>query len=173
MVESGLLPILWFTAGAVTALLSMWLGLVSLAYEVEQWLRRLRSAELLNGPPLEEPSPMGRINAIADLFVPELKAEVKRLNTAAVAFETWVEQAAAEKRSQRSVSQVTLERYAEVQRAVLERVNCSCGVPSIVAAGKRRPISMFRWSTARPIFHGCPRICWFRWDAGSTSWISN
>jgi len=145
MVESGLLPILWFTAGAVTALLSMWLGgwvffrmlerrerrrvrqeqlagLVSLAYEVEQWLRRLRSAELLNGPPLEEPSPMGRINAIADLFVPELKAEVKRLNTAAVAFETWVEQAAAEKRSQRSVSQVTLERYAEVQRAVLERV---------------------------------------------------
>ena len=145
MVESGLLPILWFTAGAVTALLSVWLGgwvffrmlerrerrrvrqeqlagLVSLAYEVEQWLRRLRSAELLNGPPLEEPSPMSRINTIADLFVPELKAEVKRLNTAAVAFETWVEQAAGEKRSQRSVSQATLERHAEVQRAVLERI---------------------------------------------------
>ncbi len=145
MTDSVFWPTVWFGVGAVTAALSLILGgwvffrllehrerrrlrqeqlaaLVSLAYETEQWLRRLRSAELMNGPPLEEPSPMSRVNMIADLFVPELKAEVKRLNTAAVAYETWLEQAVGEKRSQRSVSQATLERYAEVQRAVLERV---------------------------------------------------
>ncbi len=145
MTDFGFLPMVWFGTGAIVAILSMVLGgwfffrllerreqrrlrreqlaeLVSLAYGAEQWLRRLRSAELMNGPPLEESSPMNRVNMIADLFVPELKAEVKRLNTAAIAYETWVEQAVGEKRSQRSVSQATLERYAEVQRAVLERV---------------------------------------------------
>ncbi len=145
MVEPDFVPMVWFAGGAAIALLCTWLGgwmffrmlewrergrvrreqlaeLVALAYGVEQWLRRLRSAALLNGPPLDEPSPMMRINMIADLFAPELKAEVKQLNAAAVAYETWVEQAVGEKRAQRSVSQETLERYAEVQRAVLERV---------------------------------------------------
>ncbi|HHS84326.1 MAG TPA: hypothetical protein ENK38_05285, partial [Gammaproteobacteria bacterium] len=65
---------LYFLGGAATAVVSMWLGgllffrllerrerrrllqtqlaeLVSQAFEVEQWLRRLRSAELMNGPP--------------------------------------------------------------------------------------------------------------------------
>ncbi len=143
MADSVVGQILLFAAGAVTAIISMWLGslvffrlmerrerrrllqtqlaeLVSQAYEVEQWLRRLRSAELLNGPPLEEPSPMKQVNMIARLFVPELRAEVKRLNSAVVAFEAWVEQGAAEKRSERRITQATLDKYPVVQRAVLE-----------------------------------------------------
>jgi len=134
-----------FLAGAATAMLSMWLGgllfsrllerrerrrllqtqlaeLVSQAYEVEQWLRRLRSAELMNGPSLEEPSPMKQVNMIARLFVPELRAEVKRLNTAAIAFEAWVQQGVVDKRDNRSVSQATLEKYPIVQRAVLDSI---------------------------------------------------
>ena len=134
-----------FLGGAATAVVSMWLGgllffrllerrerrrllqtqlaeLVSQAFEVEQWLRRLRSAELMNGPPLEEPSPMKQVNMIARLFVPELRAEVKRLNTAAIAFEAWVQQGVADKRGSRSVSQATLEKYPVVQRAVLDSI---------------------------------------------------
>lgn len=136
---------LYFLGGAATAVVSMWLGgllffrllerrerrrllqtqlaeLVSQAFEVEQWLRRLRSAELMNGPPLEEPSPMKQVNMIARLFVPELRAEVKRLNTAAIAFEAWVQQGVADKRDSRSVSQATLEKYPVVQRAVLDSI---------------------------------------------------
>ncbi|HHS83841.1 MAG TPA: hypothetical protein ENK38_02815 [Gammaproteobacteria bacterium] len=136
---------LYFLGGAATAVVSMWLGgllffrllerrerrrllqtqlaeLVSQAFEVEQWLRRLRSAELMNGPPLEEPSPMKQVNMIAWLFVPELRAEVKRLNTAAIAFEAWVQQGVADKRDSRSVSQATLEKYPVVQRAVLDSI---------------------------------------------------
>ncbi len=137
--------ILCFSAGAVTAILSMWLGslvffrllerreqrrllqtqlaeLVSQAYEVEQWLRRLRSAELMNGPPLEESSPMNHVNMIARLFVPELRAEVKRLNGAVIAFETWVQQGVADKRESRSVTKATLERYPAIQRTVLDSI---------------------------------------------------
>ncbi len=145
MPDSAVGQILFFSAGAITAIISMWLGslvffrllerrerrrllqtqlaeLVSQAYETEQWLRRLRSAELMNGPPLEEPSPMRHVNMIARLFVPELRAEVKRLNTAVVAFEAWVQQGVADKRDSRAVSQTTLDRYPAVQRAVLDSI---------------------------------------------------
>ncbi len=145
MPDSAISQMLFFSAGALTAIVSMWLGslvffrllerrerrrllqtqlaeLVSQAYETEQWLRRLRSAELMNGPPLEEPSPMRHVNMIARLFVPELRAEVKRLNTAVVAFEAWVQQGVADKRDSRTVSQATLDRYSAVQRAVLDSI---------------------------------------------------
>ena len=137
--------LIYFIVGALTAIVSMWLGsvvfsrlleqreqrrllqarlaeLLSQSYEVEQWLRSLRSARLMNGPPLEDPSPMKNVNTIARLFVPELGAEVKRLNSAVMAFEAWVEQGVAEKRSSRSVSQTTLDQYPVIQRAVLDGI---------------------------------------------------
>ncbi len=146
MLEPVAAQILFFSAGALTAILSMWLGslvffrllerrerrrllqtqlaeLVSHAYEVDQWLRRLRSAELMNGPPQDQPSPMKQVNMIASLFVPDMRAEVKRLNTAAVAFETWVQQGVADKRDNRSVSQATLEQYPAIHRAVLDSIS--------------------------------------------------
>ncbi len=156
MLDSMADQMLFFLAGAVTAVISMWLGgllffrllerrerrrllqtqlaeLVSQAYEVEQWLRRLRSAELMNGPPLEEPSPMKHVNMIARLFVPGLRAEVKRLNTAVVAFEAWVQQGAADKRDSRTVSQATLDKYPAVQRAVLDSITDIANKAEILA----------------------------------------
>ena len=137
--------LIYFITGALTAIVSMWSGgivfsrllerreqrrllqirlseLLSQAYEVESWLRSLRSARLMNGPPQEEPSPMKNVNTIARLFVPELGAEVKCLNSAVVAYEAWVEQGTAEKRSNRSISQTTLDQYPAIQRAVLDGI---------------------------------------------------
>lgn len=96
--------------------------LLSQAYEVEHWLKRLRSAELLNGPALNEPSPMKNVKTIARLYVPVVRPEVRNLDRAVDQFEEWVHEGVAEKRVTRSVSDKTLERYAEVQKRVLDAI---------------------------------------------------
>ena len=103
--------------------LRMQLGeLLSQAYEVEHWLKRLRSAELLDGPALNEPSPMKNVKTIARLYVPVVRPEVRNLDRAVDQFEEWVHEGVAEKRVTRSVSDKTLERYAEVQKRVLDAI---------------------------------------------------
>ncbi|MFP4131704.1 hypothetical protein [Thiohalospira sp.] len=96
--------------------------LVAQAYEVEYWLRQLRSARLLNGPPLESPNPMKHVRTIAQLHVPELRPEVRKLARAVDEFEEWVDEGVTEKRNTRQVSDETLGRYAEVHRAVLDAI---------------------------------------------------
>ena len=96
--------------------------LVAQAYEVEHWLRQLRSARLLNGPPLESPNPMKHVRTIAQLHVPELRAEVRRLARAVDGFEEWVNEGLQEKRNTRQISEATLNRYPDVHRAVLDAI---------------------------------------------------
>ncbi|WP_143613202.1 hypothetical protein [Thiohalospira halophila] len=96
--------------------------LVAQAYEVEYWLRQLRSARLLNGPPLEAPNPMKHVRTIAQLHVPELRPEVRKLARAVDEFEEWVNEGVTEKRNTRQVSDETLGRYAEVHRGVLDAI---------------------------------------------------
>ncbi|MDH5183831.1 MAG: hypothetical protein OEX12_08080 [Gammaproteobacteria bacterium] len=96
--------------------------LLSQAYEVEHWLKRLRSAELLNGPALNDPSPMKTVKMIARLYVPVVRPEVRRLDRAVDKFEEWVHEGVAEKRVTRSVSDKTLEKYSEVQKSVLDAI---------------------------------------------------
>lgn len=96
--------------------------LLSQAYEVEHWLKRLRSAELLNGPALNEPSPMKSVKAIARLYVPVVRPEVRKLDRAVDLFEEWVQEGVAEKRVTRSVSDKTLAKYSEVQKTVLDAI---------------------------------------------------
>ncbi len=96
--------------------------LVAQAYEVEHWLRQLRSARLLTGPPLETPNPMKHVRTIAQLHVPELQADVRRLARAVDDFEEWVNQGVQEKHNTRQVSEATLNRYPDVHRAVLDAI---------------------------------------------------
>ncbi|MBD3669652.1 MAG: hypothetical protein HUJ29_02680 [Gammaproteobacteria bacterium] len=96
--------------------------LLSQAYEVEHWLKRLRSAELLNGPPINEPNPMKHVKTISRLYVPVVRPEVRKLDRAVDQFEEWVHEGVAEKKATRSVSDKTLSKYPVVQRAVMDAI---------------------------------------------------
>lgn len=96
--------------------------LLAQAYEVEHWLKRLRSAELMGGPPLAEPNPMKHVKTIARLYIPVLRPEVRKLDRAVDQFEEWVHEGSAEKRDRRSVSEKTLAKYPVVQKQLMDAI---------------------------------------------------
>jgi len=96
--------------------------LLAQAYEVEHWLKRLRSAELLGGPPVTEPNPMKHVKTIARLYVPVLRPEVRKLDRAVDQFEEWVHEGVAEKRATRNVSAKTLAKYPTVQKQLMDAI---------------------------------------------------
>lgn len=96
--------------------------LLSQAYEVEHWLKQLRSAELLGGPPMTDPNPMKHVKTIARLYVPVVRPEVRKLDRAVDQFEEWVHAGVAEKRATRSVSEKTLAQFPLVQKQVMDAI---------------------------------------------------
>lgn len=96
--------------------------LLAQAYEVEHWLKRLRSAELLGGPPVTDPNPMKHVKTIARLYVPVLRPEVRKLDRAVDQFEEWVHEGVAEKRATRNVSEKTLAKYPMAQKQVMDAI---------------------------------------------------
>jgi hypothetical protein len=96
--------------------------LLAQAYEVEHWLKRLRSAELLGGPPVTEPNPMKHVKTISRLYIPVVRPEVRKLDRAVDQFEEWVHEGVAEKRATRNVSDKTLAKFPVVQKQVMEAI---------------------------------------------------
>jgi hypothetical protein len=96
--------------------------LLAQAYEVEHWLKRLRSAELLGGPPLSDPNPMKHVKTISRLYIPVVRPEVRKLDRAVDQFEEWVQEGAAERRATRNVSEKTMAKFPVVQKQVMDAI---------------------------------------------------